>query len=88
MENISDAIAVSAIAMGVIFLVLSVLIATIKMLVHFIPYTAPPKPVAKASASASAGPGNEEEIAVITAALSSHLRQQPGNLHIKSIREL
>jgi len=86
---ISTALTVSGIAIIVIFLVLTILIFTIKLLVHLLPYEAPPPPVKKARpvvASATQTSDVDADIAVITSVMSSHLGQTAGNLQVISIQ--
>ena len=66
---------VSILSMGVIFLVLGVLIWVIRVLVHFLPYAAPPAPTPKASTSSAASGSSQDEdhLAAIHAALAHHL---------------
>lgn len=74
--------------MGVIFLVLGILIWVIRILVHFLPYTAPTAPAPKAStSSSSAGSSSQDEdhIAAIHAALAHHLGKAPQDIQIVNI---
>jgi sodium pump decarboxylase gamma subunit len=89
MDNIIiTSLTVSAIAMSVIFLVLTVLIFAIRLLVHFIPYVEPKKPTPKAQPAATAPQTSEtdEDIAVITSVMTTHLSQLPGNLQVVNIQ--
>lgn len=73
---------VSLIALGVIFLVLSLLIVLIEILVRLIPYAAPPP-------AAGAGPGGEDEhLAAIHAAVAHHLGTSPDSIQITNVRSL
>lgn len=87
MELINQSIQVSILAMGVIFLVLGILIGVIKVLVHFLPYTAPPAPPARAQAPAAASGSSQDEdhLAAIHAALAHHLGKAPQDVQISNI---
>ena len=76
--------------MSVIFLVLGVLIGVIKVMVHFLPYTAPPPAPQKARAPAAASGSSQDEdhIAAIHAALAHHLGKAPHEVHIANITSL
>ena len=76
--------------MTVIFLVLGILIGVIRILVHFLPYTAEPVPPPKASASAAASGSSQDEdhIAAIHAVLAHHLGKAPQDIHIIQITSL
>ena len=91
MDNIiGTSLIVSAIAMAVIFLVLTVLIFAIRLLVRFIPYEEPPRAAPKAKAAvapvASAPSDQDEDIAVITSVMSSHLSKLSGNFQVINIQ--
>lgn len=89
MPSLLEPIQVSILAMGVIFLVLGVLIGVIRVLVHFLPYTAPSAPPPKASAPAASGSSQDEDhIAAIHAALAHHLGRSPQDIHIVNITSL
>ncbi|MDH5762986.1 MAG: OadG family transporter subunit [Nitrospinota bacterium] len=92
MSLILASIKVSFLAMGVIFLVLGILIGVVNLMVHFIPYTAPPSPAPRAKAPAAApaaGPSQDEDhIAAIHAALAHHLGRAPQDIHIQNITAL
>lgn len=80
------AVQVSILAMAVIFIVLSILIITIKALVKLIPYTAPPaKP--RRQTTASAGGEQDDHVAAITATLAMHLRKSPQEFRIVNISQ-
>ncbi len=83
MSSIIAAIQVSVLAMGVIFLVLGILIGVIRVLVHYLPYTAQPAPPSRAQA-----PEDEDHIAAIHAALAHHLGKAPQDIHIVRITSL
>jgi len=83
-------IQVSILAMVVIFLVLGILIGLIRLMVHFLPYTAEPAPPPRAQAPAAA-PGtsqDEDHIAAIHAALAYHLGKTPQEIQIQSIASI
>ncbi len=87
MNDILTSITVSIISISVIFLVLTVLIFTIKLLVHFVPYEEPPKPAPKPQPAAAAPPTEEDEhIPVIVAAMASYLGQSPEKVQVVSIQ--
>ncbi|MCA9482565.1 MAG: OadG family protein [Nitrospina sp.] len=81
---VGSAIKVSFIAMGVIFLVLTILIGLIQILVKLIPYEAPPAPPAKPQAAA--GPDEGETVAAIHAAVARHRGQTPESIQITHIQ--
>ncbi len=84
-DAIITSLTVSAIAIAVIFLVLTILIFTIKLLVHLLPYEAPPaKPARKAQPTPPSD--TDEDIVVITSVMTSHLSQTSGNLQIVNIQ--
>ena len=87
MDLIFQSIQVSFLAMGVIFLVLGILIGVIRVLVHFLPYTAPPPSPSRASAPAAASGSSQDDdhVAAIHAALAHHLGKAPQDLHIVNI---
>ena len=75
MENIEASLAVSALALSIIFLVLGILIVLIKFLDHFWPYQASPPP-----------PSSEEEhIAVIHSVMAMYLGKPPNEIQIRII---
>ncbi len=82
--SISAAVNVSILSMSVIFLVLTILIFTIKILVKLIPYKAPPpaparKPVGNLS-------GQDDQVAAITATLAAHMGKRPDEFRIVNIQ--
>ena len=77
-------LSVSVLAMGVIFVVLSLLIVTINILVKLIPYQAPPAPPVKKQAPAPASE-EDEHVAVIAAVLAAHLGKSPDQFRIVNI---
>ena len=90
MPSLIEPIQVSILAMAVIFLVLGILIGVIKVLVHFLPYAAPPPPPPRAQApeTASGSSQDEDHIAAIHAALAHHLGKAPQDIHIVNITSL
>jgi len=91
MSLIIQSIQVSILAMLVIFLVLGVLIGVIKVMVHFLPYTAPPPPPPRAQAPAATASGSSQDddhIAAIHAALAHHLGKAPHEIQISNIQTL
>lgn len=90
MPSLLEPIQVSILAMGVIFLVLGVLIGVIKVLVHFLPYSAEPPPAPRASApvATSGSFQDEDHIAAIHAALAHHLGKPPQEIQIINIQSL
>ncbi len=91
MPSLIEPIQVSILAMAVIFLVLGVLIGVIKVLVHYLPYSAPPPPPPRAQAPAATASGSsqdEDHIAAIHAALAHHLGKAPQDIHIIQITSL
>ncbi len=87
MSSIIAAIQISFLAMSVIFLVLTILIGMIRLMVHFLPYTAEPAPPPRAPAptAASGTSQDEDHIAAIHAALAHHLGKAPQEIHIQHI---
>ena len=88
---ILQSIQVSILAMAVIFLVLGVLIGVIKVMVRYLPYTAPPPPPPRAQApttTASGSSQDEDHIAAIHAALAHHLGKAPQDVQIANITAL
>jgi sodium pump decarboxylase gamma subunit len=88
---ILQSIQVSILAMAVIFLVLGVLIGVIKVMVHYLPYTAPPPTPPRAQApttTASGSSQDEDHIAAIHAALAHHLGKAPHDIQIANITAL
>ena len=85
--SVSAALSVSALAMAVIFTVLTILIFTIKALVKLIPYTAPPPATpARKVASRAAPPEQDDQIAAITASLAKHIGKRPDEFRIVNIQ--
>ena len=91
MSLIIQSIQVSILSMAVIFLVLGVLIGVIKVMVHFLPYTASPSapPKAQAPKAVSSGSSQDEDhVAAIHAALAHHLGKAPHDIQIAKITAL
>jgi sodium pump decarboxylase gamma subunit len=83
--DVISAIYVSLIAMGIIFLVLSILIITIKALEKLIPYKAPPPPPAKPQAAPADDLETEAHVAAIASALTQALGRSPAEINIVRI---
>ena len=84
-DDIITAFTVSGISLSVIFVVLTILIFTIKILVRLLPYEEPPpKPARKAQPTAPSD--MDEDIAIITSVMASHLSRTPGNFQVVSIQ--
>jgi sodium pump decarboxylase gamma subunit len=83
--SISAALSVSALAMAVIFTVLTILIFTIKALVKLIPYKAPPAAPAR-KVAISPTPEQNDQIAAITASLAAHIGKRPDEFRIVNIQ--
>jgi sodium pump decarboxylase gamma subunit len=83
--SVSSAVSVSILAMSVIFTVLIILIFTIKLLVKLIPYEAPPAPPAK-KVSSSSPPGQDDQVAAITASLAAHMGKRPDEFRVVNIQ--
>jgi len=86
-----SAVYVSVIAMGIIFLVLGILIVTIKTLDTLIPYKAPPPPPPKKSRPAAPQAQDsetEEHVAAIATALTTALGRSPAEINIVRIDRL
>ena len=81
-------LAVSLIAISVIFTVLVVLIYTIKLLVHLLPYEEPPasKPTGATSQNSLVNTVTPEIVSVITSVMATHLRKSPQEFHITQIQ--
>tara|TARA_B100000953_G_scaffold84844_1_gene69268 strand:+ start:67 stop:342 length:276 start_codon:yes stop_codon:yes gene_type:complete len=84
---VTTSLTVSLIAISVIFTVLVVLIYTIKLLVHLLPYEELPasKPTRPTSQNSSANTVTPDVISVITAVMATHLRKSPQEFHITQI---
>ncbi len=83
MADLIAPLQISLLAMGVIFVVLSILMAVIKALDFLLPYVEPPVPPAKPQ---PAGGQDEETVAAIHAAMAHHLGQAPHQIHITRIQ--
>ena len=81
--SISAAVNVSALSMAVIFTVLVILIFTIQALVKLMPYKAPPRRQAAASASGD----QDDHVAAITATLAMHMGKSPNDFRIVNISQ-
>lgn len=88
MSELYTSVIVSIIAISVIFLVLTILIFTIKLLVHFVPYQEPPRSAPKPQPAAAPATATEEDehIPAIVAAMSSYLGQSPEKVQVVSIQ--
>ncbi len=84
--SVLAAVNVSALAMGVIFLVLTLLIFTIRVLVKLMPYQELPAGPGRKTASSSAASGQDDEVAAITASLAAHMGKRPDELRILNIQ--
>ena len=84
MENIEASLAVSALALSIIFLVLGILIVLIKFLDHFWPYQASPPPPSSPSTPHSSSE-EEEHIAVIHSVMAMYLGKPPNEIQIRII---
>jgi Na+-transporting methylmalonyl-CoA/oxaloacetate decarboxylase gamma subunit len=86
-SDIYTACAVSVLALGVIFLVLSILIGVIKVLVALLPYSEkvapPPKPQATAKNQIQ-----EEHTVAIIAGIAAHTGKSPHEIQIKNIASI
>ena len=84
--SVLAAVNVSALAMGVIFVVLTSLIFTIQALVKFMPYEEPPVNPEKKRVSGPTAPGQDDDVAVITATLAAHMGKRPDEFRILNIQ--
>ena len=83
--SVSSAVNVSILAMSVIFTVLVILIFTIKTLVKLVPYQASPAaPPRKIVVSST--PGQDDQVAAITATLAAHMGKSPDEFRIVNIQ--
>tara|TARA_B100000686_G_scaffold351591_1_gene450813 strand:+ start:1237 stop:1500 length:264 start_codon:yes stop_codon:yes gene_type:complete len=87
MENLGTAITVSVIAMGVIFITLSVLIGIIRVLVSWMPYTTPSSVKNQPNTSTENGEA-ADHIAAIHAAVCCYTGKPPEEIQIVDIRPL
>ena len=81
--SVLAAVNVSALAMGVIFLVLTSLIFTIQALVKLMPYD---EKLSTKMASNPAASGHDDEVAAITATLAAHMGKRPDEFRILNIQ--
>lgn len=86
MENIGASLAVSVLALTVIFLVLGILIVLIKFLDHFWPYQASPTPTAPPPSSNGTSSEEQEHIAVIHSVMAMYLGKPSSEIHIRTIQ--
>ena len=86
MSSIGTPITVSFLALGVIFLTLSILIGIIKVLVAWMPYT---EPLLQETRSMPAGDAEiGEHIAIIHTIIPHYLGKHPEEIHISNIKSL
>ncbi len=87
--TLTTPLTISVIAMSVIFVVLIILIYTIKLMVHLAPYEEPPTPTGtRTNPTAAPVVGSQaspEIVTAITAALAAHLGKSPGELQVTQI---
>ena len=85
--SVLSAVNVSILAMAVIFIVLTILIFTIKVLVKLLPYEAPPPAPQRHQKPASSKNGNnhDDHVAAITAALAMHMGKTPKEFNVVNI---
>ncbi len=83
MADLIAPLQISLLAMGVIFVVLSILIGIIKGMVFLVPYVEPPAPPAKPQ---PAGGQEDETVAAIHAAMAHHLGKAPHQIQITRIQ--
>ena len=85
--SVLSAVNVSILAMAVIFIVLTILIFTIKVLVKLLPYEAPPPAPQRRQKPASSENGNnhDDHVAAITAALAMHMGKTPKEFNVVNI---
>ena len=84
---VTTSLTVSLIAISVIFTVLIILIYTIKLLVHLMPYEELPAAIsaAKTKSQTSANAVTPDIISAITAVIATHLGKSPEEFHITQI---
>ena len=82
--SVPAAVNVSILAISVIFTVLIILIFTIKTLVKLIPYQS--SPTAPARKIVGSTPGQDDQVAAITAALAAHMGKRPDEFRIVNIQ--
>ena len=83
--SVPAAVNVSILAISVIFTVLIILIFTIKILVKLMPYQTPPATAPRKTAGSSP-PGQDDQVAAITATLAAHLGKRPDEFRIVNIK--
>ena len=85
--SVLSAVNVSILAMAVIFIVLTILIFTIKVLVKLLPYEAPPPAPQRRQKPASSenGNNNDDHVTAITAALAMHMGKTPKEFKVVNI---
>ena len=85
--SVLSAVNVSILAMGVIFIVLTILIFTIKVLVKLLPYEAPPAPQRRQKPASSENGNNnhDDHVAAITATLAMHMGKTPKEFKVVNI---
>jgi Na+-transporting methylmalonyl-CoA/oxaloacetate decarboxylase gamma subunit len=86
--NLIASFSISAIAVTVIFLVLTILIFLIKTLVHLIPYQEPPAPPPRPKPVTEPAGETDEHIAAITASLATYIGQPSDSFQIVEIKPL
>ena len=84
--SVLAAVNISALAMGVIFVVLTLLIFTIQALVKLMPYEVPPTNPARKRAISPTAPEQDDEVAAITATLAAHMGKRPDEFSILNIQ--
>ena len=84
--SVLAAVNVSALAMGVIFVVLTLLIFTIQALVKLMPYEEATSKPGRKRASDPTTPGQDDEVAAITATLAAHMGKRPDEFRILNIQ--
>ena len=86
MSDIGTSITVSFLALGVIFLTLSLLIGIIKVLVTWMPYT---ESLSQARSPVLTGDAETgEHVAIIHSTIAHHLGEPPEKIQIASIKSL
>ena len=79
MGNVADALIVTVIGMGIIFIVLIILLGTIIALNKIFPYVEP-------APTGSVEGADTELVAVIQAGIAQYLKRKPTDIRIKSIK--
>ncbi len=86
--TLTTPLTISVIAMSVIFVVLIILIYTIKAMVYLAPYEEPAPTGTRTNPTAAPVVGSQvspEIVTAITAALGTHLGKSPGELQVTQI---